>query len=102
MALEDYLVPQTKKGPHLCNVCQYSIAACPWMHEGKPVPGWTVYRTYIKGSNKGNGYSSFCVTACPLYIAPSEERMAEQERQDREEAEDRRKEQDRRRGRLFF
>lgn len=70
------------------------------MHKDKPVPGWTAKETYI-GRNAGCP-ESYCVTACPLYVAPSEERLAEQMRQDREDAEEHRREQDRRRGRLFF
>lgn len=100
MALDGYLVPKKRKARTICDVCQRNIYECAWMREGKPVEGWTAKRTYIK-SNTGHT-RSYCVTACPLYIAPSAERLAEQARQDREDAEARRKEQDRRRSRLFF
>lgn len=88
MALEDYLTPIKFSGPHLCGICQRNIADCPWMHSGKPVPGWTARKTVITWNAPHK--NSYHVTACPLYIAPSEERLEEQVRQEREEAEERR------------
>lgn len=73
--------PKLAKKIHLCGDCQQNIALCPWLHEGKPVESWTAKRTYIK---KNVGHTAgYCVTACPLYIPPSAERLALQEEQDR-------------------
>lgn len=92
--------PKLVKKIHLCGDCQQNIALCPWLHEGKPVESWTAKRTYIK---KNVGHTAgYCVTACPLYIPLSAERLEEQARQEREDAEELRKEQDRRRNRTFF
>lgn len=99
MALEDYLVA-VKSGPHLCSVCQYSIAACPWLHDHKPVPGWTARKTVIT-ANKTHR-KSFHITACPMYIPPPAARLEAQREEERLEAKMRRESKDQRCRKLFF
>lgn len=48
--LEQYLVPIRRYSANPCMDCCCPISKCPWLREGKPVPGWTAKkRTFIVG-----------------------------------------------------
>lgn len=41
--LEQYLVPIRRYSANPCMDCCLPISKCPWLREGKPVPGWTAF-----------------------------------------------------------
>lgn len=52
--LEQYLVPIRRYSANPCMDCCCPISKCPWLREGKPVPGWTAKkRTFVVGRNRG-------------------------------------------------
>lgn len=77
-------MPKPEKKIHLCGICQYNIALCPWLHADKPVEGWTAHKTHIE--RNGDHKWSYHVTTCPLYVAPDPARLAQQDEEERREA----------------
>lgn len=71
MALADYLQPINHNyeeriyGCNPCAECSYPIANCPWLHDGKPVDGWTAEATCLE-----RRFPTYHITACPLYQPP--------------------------------
>lgn len=41
-------------------------AACPWVEDFTPVPGWTATKTLLM-QDTASPYESYLVTACPLF-----------------------------------
>ena len=68
--LEKYLVPYNTGNP--CQDCAYPIADCPWLHAGKPVPGWTARLFTRPSGSRWNGekkwITTYAIQNCPLYI----------------------------------
>lgn len=83
-ALDQYLVGIEKRGEHLCPECQRNILECPWLHFNEPVEGWEAKKVCIT-RNKPHEYG-YCVSKCPLYIAPPEKRMKSQAIEERKAA----------------
>ena len=53
MSLEQYLKPVTGQRANICWDCGRNIAECPWLHEGKPVEGWTAKKVTRKFGRDG-------------------------------------------------
>lgn len=77
MSLEQYLKPVTGQRANICWDCGRNIAECPWLHEGKPVEGWTArkvtrkFGAYEPGPGRRLKWQqTYSVTACPLYEKP--------------------------------
>lgn len=90
MSLEEYLVlcrnpPRKKRKPantgpgcrtNPCAICRRHIGQCPWLHLGRPIPGWTAEPVRLVIAN--NGFRRYAVDTwhilrCPLYIPPDRE-----------------------------
>lgn len=82
MALADYLTPinhdyeEHIHGCNPCDVCSYPIGDCPWLHDGKPVKGWTAKRSYLSAVNGGHRIKTYRIIACPLYQPPKSRRVS--------------------------
>lgn len=62
---------------NICWDCGRNIAECPWLHEGKPVEGWTAKKVtrkfglYEPGPGRRLKWEeTYAITACPLYEKP--------------------------------
>ena len=68
--LEKYMVPYNFGNP--CQDCSYPIIDCPWLHEGKPVPGWKAkLKTRPNGRNSDGSkhwFTTYAIEYCPRYI----------------------------------
>lgn len=56
-----------------CADCQLHIARCPWLHEGKPVPGWRAEPTRLilrSFRGKCTVVDTWKILDCPLYVRP--------------------------------
>ena len=66
--LEKYLRPVIS-----CGNCARHIAQCPWLHLGKPVPGWKATpHEFVVGNKKNKEpiwVTGYYIRECPLYIA---------------------------------
>jgi hypothetical protein len=58
-----------------CDICAVNISDCPWLHEGKPVPGWDAEPVQIKlGWDRVKGVrvpvvrGTFKILDCPMFI----------------------------------
>lgn len=58
-----------------CGSCIQNIRNCPWLHSGRPVPGWeaTPRKYEVHPGKVVTGYS---IQSCPLYI-PAPERNSD-------------------------
>lgn len=56
----------------LCWDCELAVdpEKCPWVAEGREVPGWWAVKTRIRGN--GDFSDSFCVLHCPLFRRDAE------------------------------
>ena len=58
-----------------CGNCIQNIRNCPWLHSGRPVPGWEATpRKYEV--HPGKFVTSYFIQSCPLYI-PAPERNSD-------------------------
>ena len=68
--LEQYLVPIRRYSANPCMDCCLPISKCPWLREGKPVPGWTAKkRTFVVGRCQGgvkHWVTTYAIERCPL------------------------------------
>ncbi len=68
--LEQYLVPIRRYSANPCMDCCCPISKCPWLREGKPVPGWTAKkRTFIVGRDQygvKHWVTTYAIERCPL------------------------------------
>lgn len=91
MSLEQYLAPDTRKRasgrfpPRMnrCAGCQRCIADCPWLHQDRPVPGWTAEAVrltvrYYSGKRR-QVIPTYRIAACPLYVPPPPWRLGGEE-----------------------
>lgn len=82
MSLEQHLVLcKSKKTSrwNICENCRRNIILCPWLHEGKPVPGWTAEKsTVLCGNGKREARRkepTYHILECPLQIEYPKERF---------------------------
>ena len=80
MQLSDCFLPYGRSNP--CDVCATHIARCPWLHKGKPVPGWLAIKKPLKvGSytHKKVRYpvwvETYQIFSCPMFRPPKLERL---------------------------
>lgn len=66
--------PSVRNG-NPCGECAYPIVLCPWLGDGKPVPGWNAKKAEYKLHEKT--VMTFAITSCPLYIAHEKIRKSE-------------------------
>lgn len=45
-----------------------NVSECPWAREFKPVEGWTATETHLRNGEHSKPYTSYRVTACPLFV----------------------------------
>ena len=74
MPLSDYLAPinhdftERIQGCNPCDRCSLHIAACPWLHAGKPVPGWDAEPCLLPSHPRP--VKTWHIRSCPLYRPP--------------------------------
>lgn len=79
--LEKYLYKP--KCGNICSDCQRNIMECPWLHEGRPYPGWDAEMVSRKEyPNNGKPWIwgvTWSVKSCPGHIKPEEGRCDDSE-----------------------
>lgn len=74
MSHEQYLVAYKKI--NICaDNCATPICDCPWLHAGKPIPGWNAKKSFVRVRSVRE--ETYHIFDCPLRIPQPEERLEE-------------------------